>query len=173
MGMDFPDDRENENIILNLGLKRGNGNGIFPPAPAILRPGFERGKEMVALASLPLDVPPVRPNDAEIRARRVFGIKALSDAATLPRILGIFAQRDVVPREMSCSRAGAYLLINLEIEALTLDTAEALLAKLRQVMLVERAHLAGPSPWSRGSGGARAQDSQGVGQGRGSGLSLS
>jgi putative lipoic acid-binding regulatory protein len=124
---------------------------------------------MVAFASVPLASLPMRSDDAGIRARRVFGVKALSDPATLPRILGIFAQRDVVPREMSCSRAGGYLLINIEIEALTLDTAEALLAKLRQVMLVERAHLAGaPS-----LGMVPAQDSQGVGHGRGAGLSLS
>lgn len=103
---------------------------------------------MVALASVPLASRSMRLDGAEIRARRIFGIKALSDAATLPRVLGIFAQRDIVPREMSCSRDGDFLLINIEIEALTLDTAEALLAKLRQVLAVERAHLAGAAPLS-------------------------
>ena len=124
---------------------------------------------MVAFASVPLASLPMRSDDAGIRARRVFGVKALSDPATLPRILGIFAQRDIVPREMACSRAGDFLLINIEIEALALDTAEALLAKLRQVLAVERAHLAGAAPLAV----IPAQDSQGVGQGRGAGLSLS
>jgi putative lipoic acid-binding regulatory protein len=114
-----------------------------------------------------------RPENADLRSRRVFGVKALSDAETLPRILGIFAQRDIVPREMSCSRAGAYLLVNVEIEALALDTAEALLAKLRQLLLVERAHLAGASSSATVRSLERPHESQGVGHGLGSGRSFS
>jgi hypothetical protein len=109
----------------------------------------------------------------DIGSRKVFGVKALVDAEALPRILGVLAQRNIVPTEMSCSRAGAYLLINLEIEALALDTAEALLAKFRQLLLVERAHLAGGSSSLQISSLDRGQEHQGVGQGLDSGRSRS
>jgi hypothetical protein len=109
----------------------------------------------------------------DIGSRKVFGVKALVDAEALPRILGVLAQRNIVPTEMSCSRAGAYLLINLEIEALALDTAEALLAKFRQLLLVERAHLAGGSSSLQISSLDCGQEHQGVGQGLESGRSRS
>jgi hypothetical protein len=128
---------------------------------------------MVAFASAPPASLRTQTRGVDIGSRKVFGVKALVDAEALPRILGVFAQRNIVPAEMSCSRAGAYLLINLEIEALPLDTAEALLAKLRQLLLVERAHLAGGLLSPRISSLDHGQERQGVGQGQDSGRSRS
>lgn len=67
---------------------------------------------------------------------RLFRIAALPDPQTLPRIVGIFAQRSLVPTHISCDRRGDMLHIEARLDDLDPAVAAIIAAKLGEAVLV-------------------------------------
>ncbi|MDB5575528.1 MAG: hypothetical protein JWR80_704 [Bradyrhizobium sp.] len=72
---------------------------------------------------------------------RVMAIKALAEPQTLSRITGLFAQFDLIPATFCCQRSGAYLCVDAQLDIADLPQVEKLLAKMRAMVVVERASL--------------------------------
>ena len=70
-----------------------------------------------------------------------FAVRAVQDPQVMLRIAGLFAQRNIVPRQLCCRTSGSWLLIDVEVEGGAPATAQLLLEKIRSIVLVERAHL--------------------------------
>lgn len=70
-----------------------------------------------------------------------YGIRAHADPQALMRIVGLFAQRSIIPDQVSCRLAGEYLVI--DIQAMVGGDADAhiLLYKIREQVCVDRANL--------------------------------
>lgn len=71
----------------------------------------------------------------------VFDVRAAQHPQMMLRIAGLFAQRDIVPRHLSCRTADASLLIDVEVALESPETARLLLEKIRSIVCVERASL--------------------------------
>lgn len=76
-----------------------------------------------------------------------FAVRAHADPQILLRILGLFAQRSVIPEQASCARAGDILLIDIQASLPDEATAELLLHKLRAMVCVDRACLIESPSW--------------------------
>lgn len=85
--------------------------------------------------------------------RRRFRIVAVPDPQTLPRILGLFAQRSLVPATMSAQRHGDLLHIETALDGLDAPTAAIITAKLSESVLVASALC-----WPTGQGGCGRED---------------
>ncbi|MBN8846271.1 MAG: hypothetical protein J0H88_23790 [Sphingomonadales bacterium] len=68
-----------------------------------------------------------------------FDIVALADPQTLPRVLGCFAQRWLVPDRVVARREGDAVHIRLELAEIDEGTAAIVLAKLCEAVMVESA----------------------------------
>lgn len=68
-----------------------------------------------------------------------FRIAAVPDPQTLPRIMGVFAQRSLVPSMMSVRLQGGQLLIETALDDLDVRTAAIIAAKLREGVLIASA----------------------------------
>ncbi|WP_137751412.1 hypothetical protein [Sphingopyxis sp. L1A2A] len=71
--------------------------------------------------------------------RRRFRITACPDPQTLPRIIGVFAQRSLVPAMMSAQRHGDMLHIEAHLDDLDPAIADIIAAKLGEAVLVASA----------------------------------
>ncbi len=71
--------------------------------------------------------------------RRHFRIVAARDPQTLPRIMGVFAQRTLVPTTLSSRRRGGMLHIDAALDDLDAATAAIIAAKLCESVLVASA----------------------------------
>ena len=71
----------------------------------------------------------------------VFAIRAAQDPQVMLRVAGVFAQRNLVPRQLSCRTSGSCLLIDVEVALGTPEMARRLLEKIRSIVLVERVNL--------------------------------
>ncbi|HJQ17294.1 MAG TPA: hypothetical protein VJ859_09860 [Allosphingosinicella sp.] len=79
----------------------------------------------------PVDVPPAF----------LFEVRAAQDSQAMLRIAGLFAQRNLVPQQISCRKSGGSLLMTIEIALDTASTAQLILQKIRSLVLVEHADL--------------------------------
>ncbi len=70
---------------------------------------------------------------------RHFRIVAVPDPQTLPRIMGVFAQRTLVPTALSSQRRGGMLHIDAALDNLDAPTAAIIAAKLCESVLVASA----------------------------------
>ncbi len=68
--------------------------------------------------------------------RRRFGIVAVPDPQTLPRILGIFSQRALIPATLSAELRRGLLHIETALDDLDASTAAMIAAKLHESVLV-------------------------------------
>lgn len=68
--------------------------------------------------------------------RHCFRIVAVPDPQTLPRIMGIFAQRTLVPAMLSSQLHGGMLHIETALDDLDAPTAAIVTAKLCEAVLV-------------------------------------
>lgn len=86
--------------------------------------------------------PGTRPNTGAYH----FMIQAEADASTLSRVLEIFAQRDLIPDEVTCKRTnGDELHIHMAISRLPADKAANLADRIRNIIPVMRVVLE-PAP---------------------------
>lgn len=90
---------------------------------------------MPALDRLPRPVPTGDPQ------AHVFAIRAEADPQVLMRIVGLFAQRSIVPELVTCRRSGERLEIAVEAVLASDEAAERLLEKLRAIVLIGDAAL--------------------------------
>lgn len=65
-----------------------------------------------------------------------FRIVALADPQALPRVVGIFAQRSLIPAHMACDRRGDTLHIEARLDGLDPAMAAIIAAKLDEAVLV-------------------------------------
>jgi len=68
--------------------------------------------------------------------RRRFRIVAVPDPQTLPRIIGIFAQRSLIPSTMAVKLRGDQLDIETTLDDLDAPTSAMIAAKLAESVLV-------------------------------------
>lgn len=68
-----------------------------------------------------------------------FRIAAVPDPQTLPRIMGVFAQRSLIPSMMSVQLRGGLIHIEAALDDLDAQTAVIIAAKLRENVLVASA----------------------------------
>ena len=67
-----------------------------------------------------------------------FSVLAAPDASVMPRVLGLFAKRGLVPARFHGAVAGNELAVDIQVRGLTAHSAEHLANCLRGVVLVER-----------------------------------
>ena len=65
-----------------------------------------------------------------------FHVTLLPDAQALLRVLGLFAQRQIVPHSVICRQQGNGLMAEIEVADLHGQEAQILAAKLQQQLLV-------------------------------------
>ncbi|PXA90990.1 hypothetical protein DMC47_26700 [Nostoc sp. 3335mG] len=68
-------------------------------------------------------------------------IRAAADPQTLPRVIGLFSQRWMVPSDLVARRDGDLLDIACAVPDLTGDALEIVAAKLREFVLVHEVTL--------------------------------
>ncbi len=66
----------------------------------------------------------------------IFRIVALADPQALPRIVGLFAQRSLIPAHISCDRRGDMLHIEARLDGLDPAMTAIIAAKLDEAVLV-------------------------------------
>ncbi|MEI9984444.1 MAG: hypothetical protein WDN69_15310 [Aliidongia sp.] len=74
-----------------------------------------------------------------------FAIRAAAEPGILPRLIGLFAKRDLVPAAVQARRIGPgrdLLAVDLQVEGLDLGLAELIAENMRQMVSVERVLLA-------------------------------
>ena len=71
--------------------------------------------------------------------RHAFRIFAIADAQALPRIIGIFAQRSLVPATMSARVQNGMLHVETAVDDIEPPTAAIVTAKLYEAVLVTSA----------------------------------
>lgn len=71
----------------------------------------------------------------------IFVMRAACDVESLPRILGLLAQRGIVPIQLNCRRKARSLFVDIEVEGADAPALERLLAKFQAMILIERASL--------------------------------
>ena len=72
-----------------------------------------------------------------------FAIRANAEPGILPRLIGLFAKRDLVPAAVQSRRFGAeQLAVDLQIDGIDRDLAELIAENMRQMVSVERVLLA-------------------------------
>lgn len=69
-----------------------------------------------------------------------FQVTASARPQMLLRALGIFAQRDLVPRHITVHQVGDDLQIIIDVDGLTDQAAQLLCRKLEQIVAVKHAH---------------------------------
>ena len=69
-------------------------------------------------------------------ARQIFRIVAIADPQALPRVVGLFAQRSLVPASIRAQRNGQLIHIDLTLDGIDPATAAILTAKLGEGMLI-------------------------------------
>ncbi|MXO64743.1 hypothetical protein [Altericroceibacterium endophyticum] len=79
--------------------------------------------------------------DAVEAAKSVIALRAALETETLPRILGLLAQRGIVPTQLSARKCDSCLLVDIEIDERDPEVLNPLMGKLRALMLVDRAML--------------------------------
>lgn len=98
------------------------------------------------MASMPAtsDISGLHPSAfAPVMTEALFCVRAALNVESLPRIVGLFAQRGIVPKQLTCRSAGTYLIVDLEIAVSDDAQVEILLQKLRAMVLVDRACIVG------------------------------
>ena len=71
--------------------------------------------------------------------RSTIALRGAYHPETLPRVLGLFAQRSLVPTQLNARRTEEFLVIDVEFEYRSRAVINTLLGKLRGMYLVERA----------------------------------
>lgn len=74
-------------------------------------------------------------------AIQVFAIKAAKDPLVMLGVADLFAQRNIVPRQLCCRQAENCLLIDVEVALSTPEAATRVLEAIRSLALVERVSL--------------------------------
>jgi acetolactate synthase small subunit len=78
-------------------------------------------------------------------ATACFAIRAAAEPGILPRLIGLFAKRDLVPAAVQARRIGPgrdLLAVDLQVEGLDPGLAELIAENMRQMVSVERVLLA-------------------------------
>ncbi|MXP25478.1 hypothetical protein GRI39_05405 [Altererythrobacter indicus] len=78
--------------------------------------------------------------------RRTIALRGAYHPETLPRVLGLFAQRSLVPAQLNVRRTEDFLVIDVEFECRARTVVDTLLGKLRSLHLVERAMIVEACP---------------------------
>lgn len=90
--------------------------------------------------------PSPRPGTRPNTGAHHFMIQAAAEASALSRVLEIFAQRDLIPDEVTCKRAaGGELHIHIAIGDIAPHKADNLAARMRNIIPVTRVVLQ-PAP---------------------------
>lgn len=80
--------------------------------------------------------------DAALQAspmwRRIYTIRALAEPQSLPRMLGVFAQRSLVPQQVFSREEGEWLVLDVEVDLGDPLLDELVLERLRSLVCVER-----------------------------------
>ncbi len=71
-----------------------------------------------------------------------FRVHGAAEAATLPRVIGLFAKRALVPERVQCRRTGAALAIEIETAGVAPDNAAHNVRCLGALVAVERVAVA-------------------------------
>jgi hypothetical protein len=83
-----------------------------------------------------MSFPAERQSAAPTPSVTCFAVTADADPSALPRILGLFAARGLVPRRLYATHDGEALSFDLQIGGLDADTAETLSWRLRALVCV-------------------------------------
>ena len=70
-----------------------------------------------------------------------FAIRAVAEPGILPRLIELFAKRDLVPSALWVARVGpgrAFMLVDIHIDGLAPDFREIVAETMRQMVSVER-----------------------------------
>lgn len=89
-------------------------------------------------------MPDMMQDNADLEAepqlhRSTIALRGAYHPETLPRVLGLFAQRSLVPTQLNARRTEDFLVIDVEFEYRSQAVVDTLLGKLRGMYLVERA----------------------------------
>lgn len=76
----------------------------------------------------------------------VFAIRAWPDPQVIPRIVGLYAQREIMPEQICCRKSGGFILIDVEVVLDDDRAARILLEKIRSVVHVDRTRPLQPKP---------------------------
>lgn len=68
-----------------------------------------------------------------------FAVQAMADPQVLLRLMGLFAQRSIIPDQLICRQAGDVLLITIQAELPDEAVADLLLHKIRAFVSVDDA----------------------------------
>lgn len=79
-------------------------------------------------------------SDAET-ALYVFAVRAAQEPQVMLRVAGLFAQRNIIPRQLCCRTSGSWLLIDVEVRLESGAVAQLLLEKMRSIVCVDRVNL--------------------------------
>lgn len=71
-----------------------------------------------------------------------FTVVTSADPQAVLRVLGLFAQRDQVPRDVAARRVGEEMHIRVEMEEMSEEAANILCWKMRQIVCVRQAEWA-------------------------------
>ncbi len=71
-----------------------------------------------------------------------FSVSAAPDASVMPRVLGLFAKRGIVPARFHGDVVGDELAIDLQVRGLDHDAANHIAETLRSLVTVDRVLLA-------------------------------
>jgi acetolactate synthase regulatory subunit len=75
-----------------------------------------------------------------------FRVRALPDPQAMLRIVGLIAQRGLLPNRVCCRKSDPHLVVEVELELESSATAQLLLEKIRSLVLVDSASLTGWNP---------------------------
>jgi acetolactate synthase small subunit len=78
------------------------------------------------------------PSDLTATPTYCFSVFAAPEAGVMPRVLELFAKRNLVPSRFHSAVEGADLSIDIQVCGLEADTAEHIARCLRNIVYVER-----------------------------------
>lgn len=78
------------------------------------------------------------PSDPTATPTYCFSVFATPEAGVMPRVLELFAKRNLVPSRFHGAVEGADLSIDIQVSGLEADTAEHIAQCLRNIVHVER-----------------------------------
>lgn len=74
-----------------------------------------------------------------------FGVEAAVDPQSLPRVVGLFAQRSLTPASLAMRVADGRMWIDIAVQGLAPDRASIIAAKLREIFAVTACRLDEPA----------------------------
>lgn len=102
----------------------------------------------MSLSPCPCTLRAVAPSNPSVPAKvcreRLARLEVQADHCpqVLLRVLGLFAQRSIIPLSMAASRGADEIALTVEIEAPPAEQAEALVARIESIVMVRSARFA-------------------------------